>query len=76
MNSKMPFMLRRKMHGLCIVPDLNVQKLDAFCETSRSVSSGMDRKMLSITWKARKQSSEISEETLIKDFPMTVNDKE
>ncbi len=81
MNSNLPLSLKRKVYNQCILPILtygsetwhltNEQE-----EKLRSAQRGMERKMLGITWRDRKQAIWIREQTKVEDILVTIKKEE
>ncbi len=80
MNSNLPLSLKRKVYNQCILPVLTygseTWRLTKELERKlRSAQRGMNRRMLGITWRDRKQASGIREETKLEDIVITIKNK-
>ncbi len=80
MNINLPLSLKRKFYNQCILPVLTYGSA-TWCLTQelerklRSAQRGMERRMLGITWRDKKQALWIREQTKVEDIPMTIKNK-
>ncbi len=80
MNSNLPLSLKRKVYNQCILPVLmygaETWRLTKELERKlRSAQRGMERRMLGITWRDRKQASWIMEQTKDEGIVVTIKNK-
>ncbi len=80
MNSILPLSLKRNVYNQCILPVLTHgsetwRLTKKFERKLRSAQMGMERRMLGITWRDRKQASWIREETKVEDILVTIKNK-
>ncbi len=80
MNSNLPLSLKRKVFNHCILTVLTygseTWRLTKELERKlRSAQRGMERRMLSITWRDRKRASWTREQTKVEDILVTVKNK-
>ncbi len=80
MNSNFPLSLKRKVYNQCILPVLTygseTWRLTKELERKlRSAQRGMERRMLGITLRDRKQASWNREQTKVEDILMTIKNK-
>ncbi len=79
-NSNLPLSLKRKVCNQCILPVLTYG-LEAWHLTNeqeqklRSAQRGMERKILSITWRDRKRATWLREQTKVENILMTIKKK-
>ncbi len=80
MNSNLPLSLKRKVYNQCILPVLTygseTWRVTKELERKlRSPQRGMERRMLGITWRDKKQTSGIREHTKVEDILVTIKNK-
>ncbi len=79
-NNNLPLSLKRKVYNQCILPILTYGSetwhLTKEQERKlRSAQRGMEMKILGITWRDRKQTTWIREQTKVEDILMTIKKK-